>query len=47
MLADHGKPSMPMARVIVNELEILGSHDMQAHRYSDMMAMIVSGKLKT
>jgi alcohol dehydrogenase len=34
-----------MAKVIGNELEILGSHGMQAHRYDAMMAMIQSGKL--
>ena len=28
-----------------NELEILGSHGMQAHKYGSMMTMIKSGKL--
>ena len=31
--------------MIANELEILGSHGMQAHRYDAMLAMIQSGKL--
>lgn len=45
MLADHSTPAIPMSKVIANELEILGSHGMQAHRYGDMLAMIQSGKL--
>jgi alcohol dehydrogenase len=36
---------VPMARVIANELEIIGSHGMQAYRYPDMLKMIVEGKL--
>ncbi|MNL60996.1 hypothetical protein D3C87_1848620 [compost metagenome] len=38
-------PAIPMARVIAHELEIYGSHGMQAWRYEDMLAMIESGKL--
>jgi len=45
MLAENSLPRLPMAKVIGNELEILGSHGMQAHRYDAMMAMIQSGKL--
>ena len=45
MLADHSTPSIPMAKVIAYELELLGSHGMQAHRYDAMLAMIESGKL--
>ncbi|MCC4287451.1 zinc-dependent alcohol dehydrogenase family protein [Vreelandella aquamarina] len=45
MLADHSTPAIPMSKVIANELEILGSHGMQAHRYDAMLAMIQSGKL--
>ncbi|UYF99914.1 zinc-dependent alcohol dehydrogenase family protein [Halomonas sp. GD1P12] len=45
MLADHSTPAVPMSQIIANELEILGSHGMQAHRYGDMLAMIESGKL--
>ncbi|WP_252107975.1 MULTISPECIES: zinc-dependent alcohol dehydrogenase family protein [unclassified Halomonas] len=46
MLADHSTPAIPMSQVIANELEIFGSHGMQAHRYGDMLAMIESGKLE-
>ena len=35
-----------MDRIIANELEILGSHGMAAHRYDQMLAMITTGKLK-
>ena len=45
MLADHSTPAVPMSKVIANELEILGSHGMQTHRYGAMLAMIKSGKL--
>ncbi|MDE2385170.1 MAG: zinc-dependent alcohol dehydrogenase family protein [Alphaproteobacteria bacterium] len=45
MLGEHSTPKIPMAKVISHELEIYGSHGMQAHRYGDMLAMIASGKL--
>ena len=34
-----------MDKVIAHELEIIGSHGMQAHRYSDLLEMIKAGKL--
>lgn len=46
MLGDHSTPVVPMSRIVAHELEILGSHGMQAHRYDVMMSMILSGKLK-
>lgn len=45
MLAEHATPKIPMARVIANELEILGSHGMQAFRYQPMLDMIEAGRL--
>lgn len=45
MLAEHSTPAIPMSKVLAHELEILGSHGMQAHRYDAMMAMIETGKL--
>jgi len=45
MLADHATPQVPMAKIIGQELEILGSHGMQAHRYGAMLDMIQFGKL--
>lgn len=45
MLGEQSTPQIPMAKVIGKELEILGSHGMQAHRYGAMLAMIASGKL--
>lgn len=45
MLGEHKNPQIPMAKVIGKELEILGSHGMQAHRYGAMLDMIGSGKL--
>ena len=45
MLGEQATPSIPMSRVIANELEILGSHGMQAHRYGTLFAMLEPGKL--
>jgi alcohol dehydrogenase len=45
LLAENSTPKIPMGKVIAHELEILGSHGMQAHRYDAMLAMIQSGKL--
>ena len=45
MLGEHSTPAIPMSKVIAHELEILGSHGMQAHRYDVMFAMMRSGKL--
>jgi len=46
MLGDHRSPMLPMDRVIADELEILGSHGMQAHRYAELLAMIRAGELR-
>ena len=43
MFGEHSAPSVPMAAVVAHELEILGSHGMQAHRYDAVMAMIQAG----
>jgi alcohol dehydrogenase len=45
MVADQRHPAVPMDKVIANELEILGSHGIQAYKYPSMLAMIKSGKL--
>jgi alcohol dehydrogenase len=42
MLANEAAPNIPMDRVIAYELEVLGSHGMQAHRYQEMLNMIQS-----
>jgi alcohol dehydrogenase len=46
MTGDHKHPKIPMDKVVAHELEILGSHGMQAFRYTDIFEMIKSGKLK-
>ncbi|KSV95693.1 zinc-dependent alcohol dehydrogenase family protein [Sinorhizobium sp. GL28] len=46
MLGDQATPQIPMAQVIGHELEIYGSHGMQAWRYDAMLTMIADGKLK-
>ena len=45
LLAEQANPGIPMDRVIGWELELVGSHGMQAYRYDAMLAMILSGKL--
>jgi alcohol dehydrogenase len=46
MLGEHQTPAIPMAQVISHELEIYGSHGMQAWRYQDMLDMMATGKLQ-
>ena len=45
MTGDDQATRIPMHKVIANELEIRGSHGMQAHRYDEMLAMIATGDL--
>eukprot|EP01132_Coremiostelium_polycephalum_P003359 gene3359-4212_t len=45
MLGDHARAPIPMDKVIAYELEILGSHGMQAFRYKALMDMLEQGKL--
>jgi len=46
MVAGDKDPPLPMGHVIGKELEILGSHGMQAHAYGPMLEMIKVGTLK-
>lgn len=39
------EPRLPMQLVIANELEIIGSHGMQAHAYPEMLSLIEKGDL--
>lgn len=45
MTAEHQAPPIPMGPVIAKELELLGSHGMQAHQYPGMLQLINSGRL--
>ena len=45
MLGEHAAPSIPMPKIVGQEIEILGSHGMQAHRYGAMLDMVASGKV--
>jgi alcohol dehydrogenase len=45
MVAENRRSKVPMDKVLANELEILGSHGMQAYRYDEMLEMINAGKL--
>jgi alcohol dehydrogenase len=46
MTGDHQHPKVPMDKVLANELEIIGSHGMQAYKYPEMLEMIRCGKLQ-
>jgi len=46
MAAADQQPAIPMDQVIAKELQIMGSHGMQAHRYPQLLAMIKNGKLQ-
>jgi alcohol dehydrogenase len=46
MVGGDRSPTVPMDRVIADELEILGSHGMQAHRYTELLDMIHAGDLR-
>jgi alcohol dehydrogenase len=45
MTADHKETAIPMGMVMFNELELIGSHGMQAHAYGPMLDMITAGVL--
>lgn len=45
MTGNHQHPKVPMDMVLANELEIIGSHGMQAHRYPELLELIRIGKL--
>ncbi|WP_222983297.1 zinc-dependent alcohol dehydrogenase family protein [Flagellimonas meishanensis] len=45
MTGEHKHPKIPMDMVVANELEIVGSHGMQAFKYPEMLEMIKNGKL--
>jgi alcohol dehydrogenase len=45
MAADHKETPLPMGVVMFNELELIGSHGMQAHAFTPMLEMITTGKL--
>jgi len=44
-LAEQSRPAVPMDRIVAWELEIYGSHGIQAHRYPALLSMIEAGKL--
>jgi len=47
VMADADKETpIPMGWVMFNEIELIGSHGMQAHAYAPMLDMITTGKLQ-
>jgi alcohol dehydrogenase len=45
MTGDHKHPKIPMDKVLAYELEVIGSHGMQAFRYGAVFEMIKTGKV--
>lgn len=45
MTGEYKHPNITMDRVLSDELEIIGSHGMQAYKYPDMLNMIIDGRL--
>jgi alcohol dehydrogenase len=45
LLGDHCNTALPMDKVVANELEIYGSHGIQAYRYDGLLEMMAAGKL--
>jgi len=45
MAGTEANPPIPMSDVIAKELQLIGSHGMQAHQYPKMMEWISSGKM--
>jgi alcohol dehydrogenase len=45
LLGDQAEPALPMGKVIAHELEIFGSHGIQAHAYPEILDLIADGKL--
>ena len=45
MLGDQSAPAIPMSKIVGQEIELFGSHGMQAHRYGPMLDMVKTGKL--
>jgi alcohol dehydrogenase len=45
MLGGQNHPAIPMDKVIARELEVYGSHGIQAHKYPQLFELIESGKV--
>jgi alcohol dehydrogenase len=43
--AEGGEAAVPMGRIISHELEIYGSHGMQAHQYPRLLQLLAAGRL--
>jgi alcohol dehydrogenase len=45
LLADQSEHPVPMSQVIARELDIRGSHGLQAREYAGMLELITDGRL--
>ena len=46
MESGRHRPQVPIDKIIGRELEMIGSHGMQAHRYPEILELIRIGKLE-
>ena len=45
LVGEHHQPRIPMDRIVAKELQLFGTHGMQAVEYGALLEMIVSGRL--
>jgi alcohol dehydrogenase len=46
LAAEGGDAALPLGQIIARELEVIGSHGMQAHQYPRLLAMMAAGRLQ-
>lgn len=46
MVGAHADPPVPIGLVIAKELQLMGSHGVQARRYGAMLDLILTGRLQ-
>lgn len=45
LAGEQATPAIPMGRVVLRELQLIGSYGLQPHRYTDMLSLITTGRL--
>lgn len=45
LAGDQALPGIPMGRVVLRELQLLGSYGLQPFKYADMLSLIAAGRL--
>lgn len=45
LAGEQATPAIPMGRVVLRELQLIGSYGLQPYRYQDMLSLITTGRL--